>query len=215
MSSRHPDAASSSISAGRTSPTICSRNGTRCASNIHVSSPYSCLRLLAIALVSRRAWASVTPSRRRPMTCQLCAVRKVEGLARSRGTHRSTPAGKSTDAGITPMTRSAWSPILRRVPNAVGVPPSARRQKPLLTSTTGAPPTCCSSGRKARPRTGWTPSTVKKSRDTTAKRARSASLAVATETVPLSAYSASIANDRLSAPTSRKFRSENWKSFPF
>ena len=60
-------------------------------------------------------------------------------------------------------------------PSASGEEPNLRFHKPSLISTTGAAPTWSSSGRNARPMTGFTPSNGKKLAEIISAGTRSAS----------------------------------------
>ncbi len=146
-------------SAGRTSPTSCSRRLTTSALQWLFDSGYWLWSRAAIVVISSCARSIDTPGPRRPKTVRKSARRgRVESVAS--GTQISTGCASRSASGTIPTTMCGTPLSWIGRPTISRLAPNRRRQYPSPSmATRGAAPRSSSSW-NARPTVGGTPKTV-------------------------------------------------------
>jgi hypothetical protein len=162
MSSTSPTAPLKTRSAGRTSPTRSSFIATTSDCSVAFVSGYCSASRFSTPASSAPACCTVTPGLSRPNTVRYSA-RRWPTVSMRAGAQRSTSRRKRKSRGATPITVNGLPLRVTSRPTMRGSPPKRRCQSPWLnTTTSSSPPTFSSSGRKARPSCGRTPSVGKK-----------------------------------------------------
>ena len=178
MSSTKLTAPSSTSKMPLTSPTIWVFSGTSVMPDPLLESGYASARLFAIASTSARACSIVTPAFSRPTTRVPIPMRRSRNVGSFHcpsGTYTCVGPNIGTCSGATPTTVYACPFRVTFFPTMSCDIPNRLFHKPSLIIATGAAPGTSSSGWKARPAMGGTPSRGKNSAEIIRPRSRTGS----------------------------------------